>query len=105
MVSWTILVLPAAFDTSLPKDLWSVKGIINSGLDSGVYRDKIKALWGKYPLDTYIGTEGGIIATQTWNCDGMTPFKRLLNNFWYECSYYLSLNGREKLSLTHRTDV
>ncbi len=56
----------------LPKDLWSVKGIISSGLDSWVYRDKIKELWGKYPLDLYAGTEGGIIATQTWDHEGMT---------------------------------
>jgi hypothetical protein len=56
----------------LPKDLWSVKGIICSGLDSWVYRDKIKELWGRYPLDVYSSTEGGFIATQTWDCDGMT---------------------------------
>lgn len=56
----------------LPKDIWSVKGIMSSGLDSGVYREKIKALWGKYPLDLYTGTEGGIIATQTWDYDSMT---------------------------------
>ena len=56
----------------LPKDLWSVKGIMSGGLDSGVYREKIKALWGRYPLDTYSGTEGGIIATQTWDYEGMT---------------------------------
>jgi hypothetical protein len=56
----------------LPKDLWSVKGIISSGLDSEVYRDRIKELWGRYPLDVYAATEGGIIATQTWDYDGMT---------------------------------
>ena len=56
----------------LPKDLWSVKGIMSGGLDSGVYRDKIKALWGRYPLDTYSGTEGGIIATQSWDYESMT---------------------------------
>ncbi len=56
----------------LPKDLWSVRGIISSGLDSGVYRDKIKELWGRYPLDVYAGTEGGVMATQTWDYDGMT---------------------------------
>jgi len=56
----------------LPKDIWSVKGIMSSGLDSAVYRDKIKALWGKYPLDLYTGTEGGIIATQTWDFESMT---------------------------------
>jgi len=56
----------------LPKDLWSVRGIICSGLDSWVYRDKIKELWGRYPLDVYASTEGGIIATQTWDYDSMT---------------------------------
>jgi hypothetical protein len=56
----------------LPKDLWSVKGIISSGTDSAVYKDKIKKLWGRYPLDIYSSTEGGFIATQTWDCDGMT---------------------------------
>ena len=56
----------------LPRDLWSVKGIISSGLDSWVYRDKIKGLWGRYPLDVYASTEGGIIATQTWDYEGMT---------------------------------
>jgi len=56
----------------LPKDIWSVKGILSSGLDSSVYRDKIKELWGKYPLDLYTGTEGGVIATQTWDYDSMT---------------------------------
>jgi hypothetical protein len=56
----------------LPKDLWSVKGIMSGGLDSGVYKDKIKELWGRYPLDTYTGTEGGIIATQTWDYESMT---------------------------------
>ena len=56
----------------LPKDLWSVKGIITGGLDSGVYRDKIKELWGRYPLDVYAGTESGLYATQTWDYDSMT---------------------------------
>jgi hypothetical protein len=56
----------------LPKDLWSVRGIICSGLDSWVYRDRIKELWGRYPLDTYSATEGGFIATQTWGSEGMT---------------------------------
>ena len=56
----------------LPRDIWSVKGIMSGGLDSGIYREKIKALWGRYPLDIYAGTEAGIIATQAWDFDGMT---------------------------------
>jgi hypothetical protein len=56
----------------LPKDLWSLKGIIGSGVDSGVYKEKIKELWGRKPLDIYSCTEGGVIATQTWDYEGMT---------------------------------
>jgi hypothetical protein len=56
----------------LPKDLWNVKGIITSGLDSSVYRNKIMEYWGRYPLDIYASTEGALIATQTWDYGGMT---------------------------------
>jgi hypothetical protein len=64
----------------LPKDLWSIKGIICSGLDSWVYRNRIKELWGRYPLDVYSSTEGGFIATQTWGGAAMT-FIPTLNFF------------------------
>jgi hypothetical protein len=56
----------------LPRDLWSIKGIMSGGLDSFVYRDKIKELWGRYPLDVYVASESGIVATQTWDYHGMT---------------------------------
>ncbi len=56
----------------LPRDLWSVKGIIGSGVDSFVYKDKIKEYWGRPPLDLYSCTEGGVIAVQAWDYDGMT---------------------------------
>jgi hypothetical protein len=64
----------------LPRDLWSLKGIISSGLDSWVYRDRIKELWGRYPLDVYSSSEGGFIATQTWDSEAMT-FIPTLNFF------------------------
>jgi hypothetical protein len=56
----------------LPKDLWSVSGIMCGGTDGVVLKEKVKKLWGRYPLDTYACTEAGIIATQTWDYDGMT---------------------------------
>jgi hypothetical protein len=56
----------------LPSDLWSVKAILGGGTDSTVFKTKIKELWGRYPLEVYAGTEGGIYATQTWDYDGMT---------------------------------
>jgi phenylacetate-coenzyme A ligase PaaK-like adenylate-forming protein len=56
----------------LPKDIWSLKGIIGSGVDSLVYKDKIREYWGRNPLDLYSCTEGSVIATQTWDYDSMT---------------------------------
>ena len=61
-----------AHRSMLPRDLWSLRGIIGSGLDSHVYKDRIEKLWGRKPLDLYSCTEGGVIATQTWDYNGMT---------------------------------
>jgi hypothetical protein len=55
-----------------PKDIWSLKGIISSGVDSSVYKKKIQELWGKTPIDIYSCTEGGVIATQIWDYEDMS---------------------------------
>jgi len=55
----------------LPRDLWSVSGIMCGGTDGAVLKEKVKNLWGRYPLDTYACTEAGIIATQLWDYNGM----------------------------------
>ncbi len=56
----------------LPRDVWTIKGLVSSGTDSNVYREKIKEMWGRYPLDVYGCTESVIIAMQTWDLDTMT---------------------------------
>ncbi len=56
----------------LPKDLWNLKGLVTFGLDGAVYREKIKEMWGRYPLDFHGCTEAVVIATQTWDHEGMT---------------------------------
>ena len=56
----------------LPRDVWKIKGLVSSGVDSNVYREKIKEMWGCYPLDVYGCTESVIIAMQTWDLDTMT---------------------------------
>jgi hypothetical protein len=58
----------------LPKDVWSLKGIICGGTDSSVYRERINYYWGRRPLEVYGGTELGTVATQTWDHEGMTFF-------------------------------
>jgi hypothetical protein len=56
----------------LPRDLWTPKGLITFGIDGSVYKEKIKEMWGRYPLDFYGCTEAVIIAMQTWDYKGMT---------------------------------
>lgn len=56
----------------LPRDLWKLKGILAGGADTAVFRERIKHMWGIYPLDIYAFTEAGIISTQTWDYKGMT---------------------------------
>ena len=56
----------------LPRDVWSLKGLIAGGTDTAVYREKIKYMWGRYPLDLYGCTETLIIAVQTWDYRDMT---------------------------------
>jgi hypothetical protein len=54
-----------------PKDIWNIKGIVGGGTDAGIFKARVKELWGKYPIELYGGTEGGIYAMQTWDCEGM----------------------------------
>jgi len=56
----------------LPKDLWSIKGIVGAGTDSAVFKKRVGELWGRPCLDVYAGTEGGVYAVQTWDYEGMT---------------------------------
>ncbi|MFC1860389.1 GH3 auxin-responsive promoter family protein [Chloroflexota bacterium] len=56
----------------LPKDLWSPKGLITFGIDSTVFKEKIKEAWGIEPLEFHGCTEAVIIAMQTWDHQGMT---------------------------------
>jgi len=56
----------------LPRDVWSLKGLVTAGTDGSIYREKIKEMWGRYPLDIYGCTEAVMIAMQTWDYQGMT---------------------------------
>ncbi len=56
----------------LPRDVWKLKGLVSTGTDSHIYREKIKEMWGRYPLDIYGATESVIVAMQTWDYGDMT---------------------------------
>ena len=61
----------------LPRDIWSLKGLITFGIDGSIYREKIKEMWGRYPLDFHGCTEAPLIAMQTWDYEGMTFIPQL----------------------------
>jgi hypothetical protein len=63
--------------TLLPRDIWKLKGMITFGIDGSIYREKIKDMWGRYPLDFHGCTEAPLIATQTWDYQGMTFIPQL----------------------------
>ncbi|MBN1862338.1 MAG: GH3 auxin-responsive promoter family protein [Dehalococcoidales bacterium] len=56
----------------LPRDIWNLKGLVSTGSDGAAFRERVKDMWGRYPLDVYAGTEGLIMATQTWDYQGLT---------------------------------
>lgn len=56
----------------MPKDLWSLKGILAGGTDTSVYKDKIHEMWGRPPLDVYGSAEASLVAMQAWDYSGMT---------------------------------
>lgn len=56
----------------LPKDAWPLKGLASFGTDRSLYREKIKEMWGRYPLEVYGRTETSVIAMQTWDYETMT---------------------------------
>jgi hypothetical protein len=56
----------------LPKDIWSLKGVICTGTDAEIFGQLIKDTWGKYPLNMFGSTEAGYIASQTWDFGTMT---------------------------------
>ena len=61
----------------LPKDLWSIRLISAMGADCVVYKEKIKELWGRTPLNVYGNSESTVIATQTWDFGSMVFFPNL----------------------------
>jgi hypothetical protein len=56
-----------------PSDLWRPRGIICGGMDTSVYRERIRAMWGEYPREGYGCSEFGFIANQHYAGVGMVP--------------------------------
>jgi hypothetical protein len=78
LVLWRLLkaliVTKVSKRNMLPKDIWKLKGICTGGTDTEIYSDKIKHYWGRRPLEGYGITEGGTMAIQGWNYQGLVFF-------------------------------
>lgn len=58
----------------MPKDIWTLKGLICAGTDTTSLRKQIEEYWGVRPLEIFGGTEPTCIATETWHKDGLVLF-------------------------------
>jgi hypothetical protein len=58
----------------MPKDIWSLKGLVCSGTDTASLKKKIEYYWGVRPLEIFGGTEPACIATETWSKNGLVFF-------------------------------
>lgn len=58
----------------LPKDIWTLKGLICAGTDTAIFKKKIENYWGVKPLEIFGGTEPTCIATETWSKNGLVFF-------------------------------
>jgi hypothetical protein len=63
-----------------PRDIWNVKGVLCGGTDTSIFKDKVAESWGRAPLEAYVATEFGGIATQSLSYEGLTFFPE--TNFW-----------------------
>ena len=85
----------------LPKDVWSLKGLVAGGTDTTVFRGKIQEMWGRPPLNIYAFTEATVIAVQTWDYQGMTFLPHL--NFLEFIPEKESLKSRDNPSYQPKT--
>jgi len=70
----------------LPKDMWPLKAILASGVDTPIYKDGVKDFWGKEPYEFYGGSETFLVGLQDWNRKGMVfyPYCAFLEFIPYE---------------------
>jgi len=61
----------------LPKDLWTVQGIVCGGSDATIFKKRVEELWGRCPLEHYASCEGGHCTLQTWDYEGLTFISNL----------------------------
>ena len=64
---WAWLRSKLARRQMMPRDLWSLKGLVTFGVDTPALEEKLTTMWGKVPYQVYGTTEMMISAVQGWN--------------------------------------
>lgn len=72
----------------MPKDIWKLRGVLTTGMDSSLFRERIRQTWGQYPLELYGMSEAPFLAVQTWDYTTLT-FVPTLNFFEFIPDYEL----------------
>jgi hypothetical protein len=55
-----------------PRDAWTLKGIVVGGMDSSLFRERIREYWGRYPLEIFVSSEALITGLQAWDTTTLT---------------------------------
>lgn len=75
LVAWRLLRAWAASRLQgrpiLPRDLWPVKSLICWGMETDLYRDRLREAWGQEPYEFAASTEAGIFAVQVPQGQGL----------------------------------
>lgn len=64
-----------------PGDIFHLDGFVCVGTDSAKYKDELEKMWNHRPLELWGGTEPCLLATETWQKDGLVFFP---DNCFYE---------------------
>ena len=72
-----LIISKLARRSLLPKDIWSLKVLLAFGTDTAVYREKLRDMWGRNPLDVYGSTETLMTAMHLWDYKDMTFFPQI----------------------------
>jgi len=59
-----------------PSDIWNVKGILCGGMDTSIYKERIRAMWGGYPREVYGCSEYGFVAMQHFEGPGLVFYEK-----------------------------
>jgi hypothetical protein len=68
--------------------LWNVKGIMCSGMDTAIYKERVRAMWGEYPWEVYGCTELAFMGFQHYAGSGLVFREKSVFYEFIEMDHY-----------------